>query len=127
MSGIFANRLAMFQTSRGTLNSPTNKSIWFQQVPLIFTTTLPSSRLPNRASPMRKALTLQLCDRFNTVEAQLATRDHLILQFGTTHWPHPGRHLSSLPHHPRHRPPRHHKTNPHASSTRSRTTICIVV
>ena len=38
MQDEFANRLAMFQTSRGTLNSPANKPVWFQQVPLIFST-----------------------------------------------------------------------------------------
>ncbi len=38
MQDVFANRLAMLLTSRGTLNSPANKAIWFQQEPLIFTT-----------------------------------------------------------------------------------------
>jgi hypothetical protein len=38
MQDEFANRSAMFQTSRGTLDSPTNKPIWFQQIPLVFTT-----------------------------------------------------------------------------------------
>lgn len=38
MQGVYANRLAMYQTSRGTLNTPANKSVRFQQVPLVFTT-----------------------------------------------------------------------------------------
>ena len=34
----FVNRLAMFQTCLGTLNSAEHKPVWFQQPPLIFST-----------------------------------------------------------------------------------------
>ncbi len=38
MQDIYANRLGMFQTVRGTLNVPPRKAIWFQKPPLVFTT-----------------------------------------------------------------------------------------
>ena len=37
MKGAFLNRLNMFKTTLGTLNSSEHKPVWFQQAPQIFT------------------------------------------------------------------------------------------
>lgn len=95
MKDEFTNRLGMFDTTLLNVNTAANKAVWFEKDPLIFTAKITAAAAAvaelrkfctKQSADIadRKSLTLQMRERFNTVEAKFVALDDLILQFNGT-------------------------------------------